>query len=461
MKVPRPEAAPRPFRFIAVLLLGLCHAAEASATNRRNAYEDLDPPAEVPAGGAAEGNSAAGQLAPLDGTMTANDEDASRHFEAADCRTFTRRAERDIILGDPNSLAEEPPQGVHLSRGETLCVTGDLAPGGRLRNLRLRRPTDPPSSVVIALRFTKDAQGVRLALATTSTAGLHYDAYIQVDQSRLVVPTHGLPVRPSGQVSYENWRTDATELWLTEMRFVEAAEPRRPRPTPERLLPARREPERTPADRRWGMDFWLTGTVAQTHSDAINRTLAAEGFGQLPRRSGFVGFEIGAFWKRLHAGLFLRGTPYNLASRGNTFNLTARELSVGGYVGVDILLWRSLTTTLRTEYIASEVEFAEADRLPGFARTDASFYKFARGTGALGCVLGQQIDIPLGGSRGGLYALGLRTLLGYSFQVHEDSEWVYHNASGRVDGPRIGGGPHLDRSGWRVELQIGIPLYVF
>lgn len=83
---------------------------------------------------------------------------SQRSFSATRCRTVTRRPIRDIILGDPNGPAEGSSQGIHLSLGETLCITGTLESSGRLSRLVILRD-EVPAGPVIALRMLGGHQG--------------------------------------------------------------------------------------------------------------------------------------------------------------------------------------------------------------------------------------------------------------------------------------------------------------
>jgi hypothetical protein len=157
----------------------------------------------------------------------------------------------------------------------------------------------------------------------------------------------------------------------------------------------------------------------------------------------------------------LRGTPFDLADNDLTHRVRGTQTSVGAYLGFDVLRYRALTTNLRAEYVATEFTLSEADQLPSFARTEASFYRISRSTSGPGITLSQEYDIPLFAGEGGQLALGLRTEIGYLFQLREDAHWSYLNSQGQPDGPGISGGPKLNTRGLHVGFQIGIPMYVY
>jgi hypothetical protein len=371
-----------------------------------------------------------------------------------ECTTVTLRQDDDIVLRDPEEW-HYWRQGVHLRVGETLCIRGRL--GGDyihpLENISVVRGVATPGTMV-ALRLTHAAQGLVLQVATNSSYELTYRAQVPIEHSRLLVQVPAEFVKPNGSAT-ELWPTDADEVWLTNFWF-EKREPH--------SFSVHQPTHHDISDRRYGFAVGLQYGIARANFAALNRTLAQEGYGQFDANHANIGGLVDLFCWRVHLGLHGHAAPASFADTHARKHVSADWSEVGIYAGFDVMRWHSLTTLFQVEWLSSNLTLSKGEPYPSFAATSAAADRVNRIARGLGITLGHDLYQDLGSaSDGAHYALTYGLRLGYVWQLNQNSTWtMFQSRSNDSDlnlGPTPRPGPPIDITGFRIYLNVGLPIF--
>ncbi len=354
-----------------------------------------------------------------------------------DCETKSERPRSEIIVAFEGPTPRRD-YAVSILPGEVRCVTGSIRELRNLEDLRVVESSRGATGPVIALRLQRGGK-TRLTARHSSDEVLRFRARPISGELNLATLGDSRWVAPN-EVRTEQWEPSVHKVLVDLVEF----------------WPVEREPEpfvRRAEDRDWfGGQIWIGARGTQL--DALDATLAADGFAPLPKRLVMGGMEADASLRRFRFAGSLGGGGGATHNRASPEELSASLFEGGFTLGYDVFRYRYLSLYLGAGMSGGNFRLWTPEKLTPFKRQldpshdgNASWsYRALRGEAGI------DYFIPLSPSRT-TWALRLGTRLTWAQQVGADG-WEFNDPD--EDGDRFKlTGPHLDLSGPSAKLTLG------
>lgn len=362
----------------------------------------------------------------------------------SDCETRSQRTDEEILAPFADERTPALPRiAVTIEAGEELCLTGNVRDDGKIADLALVR--DGTQKPLIALRLSRRERYTLLAVEHASERWLGYHAARVITQLDLAVPTQVLPVR-HGLVNYESWGDVPERLVLFGFQLFT--------PPPPPAPPVRRfaGPEGK------GLFIGITAFtgLAEARFTGLSDALARDGFETLSTTHFFAGLGVEGRFGPVRVALPLELGWLSSAHRDTKEEIDVRIFNAGLYLGWDF--WRAPghATFFGASFQAGSVNVTAAspsftlfrDRLAAHGDVE----EVIRAHGRVVPELGHDRYIKLANlptNEHGALQIGGR--IGYAWQFSA-GDWEIVDEKGGT----LGGGPHVDTSGPRFRLILGL-----